>query len=607
MSQYTLPWKPKRPTKMGFVSGMLVSAGQLVKASAGPLIARIPGMILIGAIVTVCVVVWLHAILFGFVDRNILQPANTAQAYLLTVPGLADQMDEMTAGQDGGASLEQVTAMAGTIADEARRHGLFTVASTASQIARLDAAALANDDQRLSGLIDRLRAHSDEISLAQEVKLASPSTWGLTPTAIRRMLASSGSAGADFTLLGFLLWPLQFGFVRDLVGLGALAGLFNLVPAYTIWWERKVAGRIQSRVGPMRVGGWHGWAQSIADGIKLINKEDFVPTGADGPLFRIAPYFAVIPSLLAFVALPFGITYVFRELDIAVVFIMAMLGVEVFAVILAGWASNNKWSVYGAMREACQMVSYEIPLGLALLIPVVCVGSLSLREIGQAQDGGWFTWLAFSNPFCFAAFICYFIASLASCKRAPFDLPESESELVAGFLTEYSGLRWALFFLAEYSAMFVVAALAALLFLGGWNSIFPASWGEMLPQGILGDGLRGLLLGGPIWLILKTMFMLYVQIWVRWTLPRIRIDQVLYACVQVLLPVTMFLLLGATLWTWAGTSDSASWQVFATIVNWICGLIGMVFALGFPAIAAYGFYHRRRLVGNLVVDVMPGS
>lgn len=407
------------------------------------------------------------------------------------------------------------------------------------------------------------------------------------------------------------LWPIQFPLVRDVVSLTAIVVLFNVIPVYLIWWERKVAGRIQSRLGPMRVGGWHGWAQSFADGIKLVLKEDLIPKDADGPLFRIAPYFALVPSLLAFIALPFGVTYVFRELDVALIFVLAMLGIEVVGVIIAGWASNNKWSVYGAMREACQMVSYEIPMGMALLVPVLTVGSLSLRVVGEAQAGGWFSWLAFSNPFVFVAFVSYFIASLASCKRAPFDLPEAESELVAGFHTEYSGFRWALFFFAEYAAMFVVAGLATVLFLGGWHSPLPGSWAEtirgLFGEGLIARGVNGLLISGPIWFVTKCLFLLYVQIWLRWTLPRIRIDQVLYACVQVLLPLTMILLLGATLWTWASTSDSAGWATFAGVTNWILGAVGLFFALAFPAIAAYGFYYRRKLVGNLVVDPLPGS
>ena len=425
------------------------------------------------------------------------------------------------------------------------------------------------------------------------------------------MRAEGAPAVPAIGLAKYLLWVLQFRIVRDLTVLAGLFGLFNVVPAFVIWWERKVAGRIQSRVGPMRVGGWHGWAQSAADGIKLVLKEDLAPEGADKPLFRMAPYLNIMPALTAFAALPFGVMWVFRELDVSLLFILAMLGIEVMGVIVAGWASCNKWSLYGAMREACQMVSYEIPMGMALLVPVIAVGSLSLHQIGLSQQGGWFSWLAFANPFAFVAFVTYYIASLASCKRAPFDLPEAESELVAGFLTEYSGFRWALFFFAEYAAMFVVAALAAILFLGGWNSPLPVAWGAgfdtVLGSAMLARAAKGLLFAGPVWLLLKCAFLMYTQIWVRWTLPRLRIDQMLYACVQVLLPLTMVLVLGAALWAWADMSDSDVWAWVGRVVTWVLGLVGLVFVIGFVAIAGYGFANRRRLVGYLAVDPLPGG
>jgi len=524
VTRISVPWTPRREVDHGAVARGTIAIAKGIYSIAAPIVRRIPGLILVAAVIGTALLVWLHAIVFKYVDQQIL-------------------------------------AQAGTI----------------------------------------------EI-VQRSFEYTSPTTWGLPPSAMEQLIEQGGGFATAFTgLLKYLLWPLQFGFVRDLLILGALFGWYNVVPAFVIWWERKVAGRIQSRLGPMRVGGWHGWAQSAADGIKLILKEDLIPEGADGPLFRLAPYLNIVPVMLAFVVLPFGASYVFRELDVALVFILGVLGVEVIGVIMAGWASNNKWSVYGAMREACQMVSYEIPMGMALLIPVVCVGSLSLQTISEAQSGGWFTWLAFTNPFAFVAFGTYFIASLASCKRAPFDLPESESELVAGFVTEYSGFRWSLFFFAEYAAMFVVSALCVLLFLGGWHSPIPSSWGAGLGDGIFASGLKGLLFGGPVWFILKCVFFLYVQLWIRWTLPRIRIDQVLYCCVQVLLPLTLLLLVGNALWVWASTADSTAWAVIDGIVNVILGAVGMVLALGFPAIAAYGFYHRRRLVGYLSVDPMPGS
>ncbi len=530
MTQFTVPWEQPRTVDYGFFGRPIAALARGIYRFAGPIIASMPGAILIGAVIGSCFLVFLHAIVFAYVDVQILGPA-TAQ-------------------------------------------GLFPSPQTQA--------------------------------------LAHPTTWGLTPSTIGLLMVQGGGAVAKADgLLRYLFWPLQFGIIRDFVILGAIMGLFNVIPMYTIWWERKVAGRIQSRLGPMRVGGWHGWSQSLADGIKLLLKEDLIPQDADRVLFRLAPYLAIIPSALAFVALPFGTSYVFRELDVALIFTLGVLGIEVVGVILAGWASNNKWSVYGAMREACQMVSYEIPMGMALMIPVVIVGSLNLTKIGDAQSGGWFTWLAFANPFAFVAFVVYYIASLASCKRAPFDLPEAESELVAGFHTEYSGIRWSFFFFAEYAAMFVVSGLATILFMGAWYSPLPLAWGERLGDamgnGVLAHAAKGILFSGPIWFILKCVFFLYVQIWLRWTLPRIRIDQVLYGCVQVMLPLTMLLLLGTTLWVWASTSASGGWTMFANITNIVLGLVGAVFALMFPAIATYGFYHRRMMVGNLVVDALPGS
>jgi NADH-quinone oxidoreductase subunit H len=329
-------------------------------------------------------------------------------------------------------------------------------------------------------------------------------------------------------------------------------GGVSLVAMFSIWWERKVAGHIQSRLGPNRVGPI-GLLQSIADGVKLILKEDLVPKDADGLLFRLAPYLAFAPAFAAFLAIPFGPDLVFEgRLGAGLFWILAVLSVEVMGVILAGWASNNKWSVYGAMREACQMVSYEIPLGVSIIVGVMAAGTLNLVALGHLQDGGIHTWLIYRNPFAFLAFFTFFVASLASNKRAPFDLPESESELVAGFHTEYSGLRFSFFFFAEYAAMFVVGAIQTALFLGAWNDPFGLigyfyrefqaneNWAGMMALNVIGAGI----------FITKCLAIIFVQMWLRWTLPRPRIDQVLYACVKVLLPLAFVLLLGAAVWQW---------------------------------------------------------
>lgn len=377
---------------------------------------------------------------------------------------------------------------------------------------------------------------------------------------------------------------------------------------FAIWWERKVAGRIQSRHGPNRVGPI-GLLQSLADGIKLLTKEDLIPGDADKLLFRIAPYLVFAPVFTAFLALPFGPEMTFEpRLSVGLFWILAILAVEVMGIILAGWASNNKWAVYGAMREACQMVSYEIPLGISIIVGVMAAGSLNLVALGHQQGGGIHTWLIFRNPFALCAFFTYFIASLASTKRAPFDLPESESELVAGYHVEYSGLRFSFFFFAEYAAMFVVASIQVGLFLGGWNDPFGIT-GYLHHKFLTAGNDIGLLALNFVCVgifITKALAIVFVQMWIRWTLPRPRIDQVLYACVKVLLPMTCALLLGAAVWAWLiPNRPGVPWVTYANpwnfadwfsagygatlIVQLLLSLIGLTALGAVKAWIAYAF------------------
>ncbi len=331
---------------------------------------------------------------------------------------------------------------------------------------------------------------------------------------------------------------------------GVFVGIVSVVGMMSIWAERKLAGHMQSRLGPNRVGPV-GLLQSLADGLKLMLKEDLIPQGADRLLFRLAPYLSFIPPFVALIVLPFGPQFVYESrLSVGLFWILAILSVEIMGVILAGWASNNKWSIYGAMREACQMVSYEIPLGLSIIVAVAAAGTLNLVELGHLQSGGLHTWLIFRNPFVFMAFFVYFVASLASNKRAPFDLPESESELVAGFHTEYSGMRFAFFFFAEYTAVFVVSAIQVALFLGGWNDPFGllGQWYRHAAAAPRGMEIFWINVVAAAIFSAKTTLIVFVQMWLRWTLPRPRIDQVLYACVKVLLPMSCVLLLGGVLW-----------------------------------------------------------
>jgi NADH-quinone oxidoreductase subunit H len=326
-----------------------------------------------------------------------------------------------------------------------------------------------------------------------------------------------------------------------------LIALFGILPLFYIWLERKVSARIQDRLGPTRVGGRFGWLQTLADGIKLIQKEDLAPDAADRWLFEIAPFLAVAASFTALVAIPFADGWVAAQSNCGLFLVLAILSLEVIGIILAGYSSGSKWALFGAMREAAQMVSYEIPLALSALIPVVVVGSLDFADLVAFQQGPFWNWLFFRDPFTCLSFFVFFTAATASVKRAPFDLAEAESELVAGFHTEYSGLRWSFFFLAEYASMFTVSALAVLLYFGGWSTGL-----NLEPISVAGSGftVEGYLLNliGCVVFIVKACVLVTVQMWVRWTLPRLRIDQVMTTCLKYLVPISCVLLFAAALW-----------------------------------------------------------
>lgn len=331
--------------------------------------------------------------------------------------------------------------------------------------------------------------------------------------------------------------PVLRGIPREIVlgtviVLGAVLVLAFLivVAAASTYVERKVAGHIQARLGPMRVG-WHGLLQFIADPIKLLLKEDIIPSSVDRPLFILAPYLVFMGSFGAFAVLPYSSQVYISNLNVGVFYIMAVTSLVVVGIIMAGWSSNNKWSLFGAMRSAAQIVSYEIPVALSLLVAVAAAGSLNLREIVQAQADGVHRWFVFRSPFLFAAFFLYYIASLAEVNRTPFDIPEAESELVAGYHTEYSGLRFAFFFLAEYVDMFLVGGIATCLFLGGWNG--PIFSGPV---------------SGAIMFIGKAYALVLVMMWIKWTLPRLRVDQLMYMGWKVLTPFAFACVLGQGAW-----------------------------------------------------------
>ncbi len=300
--------------------------------------------------------------------------------------------------------------------------------------------------------------------------------------------------------------------------------------AYLTFAERKVIGYIQVRIGPNRVGP-RGWLQPIADGIKLLLKEIIVPSNANRFLFVLAPVLAIAPALAAWAVVPFDDGWVIADIDAGLLYILALTSMGVYGIILAGWASNSKYAFLGALRSAAQVVSYEIAMGFALVGVLLAAGSLNLSDIVRAQEGSVLHW--FWLPLL-PLFVIYFISGVAETNRAPFDVAEGESEIVAGFHVEYSGMSFAVFFLAEYANMILVSALAAIMFLGGWLSPF---------QGI--PVLEGLFawVPGIFWLLAKTAVFLFLYLWFRATFPRYRYDQIMRLGWKVFIPITIVWLL----------------------------------------------------------------
>jgi NADH-quinone oxidoreductase subunit H len=328
------------------------------------------------------------------------------------------------------------------------------------------------------------------------------------------------------------------------IGVVIAIGMISLMAMAFTWLERKVSGHIQCRYGPMYAGGWHGWAQPLADGLKLLMKEDLIPLGADRAMFMMAPAIVLGAIFGAFVAMPLAPDFFFADIDLGIFFILGMSSLTTIGVVMAGWSSNSKWSLYGAMREAAQVVAYEIPLGISLLVPLIVAGTFNLREASALQgDFYGMGWFVFKNPFMLPASILFFIATLAETKRAPFDLPEAESELVSGFLTEYSGIRWSFFFMEEYAAMYLMSLVAAVFFFGGFESPFTYMSREALGADHF---VTNVVAAGT--LITKSVAGIVLMMWVRWTLPRVRIDQVMTIGYKYLTPLALVCVLGAAVW-----------------------------------------------------------
>ncbi len=317
------------------------------------------------------------------------------------------------------------------------------------------------------------------------------------------------SVGMDWTAIQTVVWTL--------IKIMALVVPLMLGVAYLTYAERKIIGWMQVRIGPNRVG-FHGLLQPIADAVKLLMKEIIIPSGANKGLFILGPILAIAPALAAWAVIPFTDSLVLANIDAGLLYVMAITSMGVYGVIIAGWASNSKYAFLGAMRSAAQIVSYEIAMGFALVGVLMAAQSLNLIDIVQGQSGGlhqWYIWPLFP------LFMVYLISGVAETNRAPFDVAEGESEIVAGFHVEYSGMAFAVFFLAEYANMILIAALTTIMFLGGWLS--PV---EFLPDGI-------------VWWLLKTGFVLFLFLWFRATFPRYRYDQIMRLGWKVFIPITI--------------------------------------------------------------------
>lgn len=316
---------------------------------------------------------------------------------------------------------------------------------------------------------------------------------------------------------------------------------------------------MQDRLGPMEVGKY-GSLQAFADILKMLQKEFIIPSAADKILFTLAPIVIFVSVYLGFAALPWAPGLSPSSLNLGLFYVFAILSMETIGILMAGWGSNNKYALLGSMRSVAQMVSYEIPAGIALISAVMISQTFNLQEVSINQGilsektillfgvwdvssiGGLLAWNIFQAPHLILAYLIYFIASLAECNRAPFDIPEAESELVAGFHIEYSGLRFAFVFLAEYSMMFLVGMIGVILFLGGWNTFLPNIGSVKLATLTTGLG------WGIFWVLIKTILVVAVQIWIRWTLPRLRVDQLMSFCWKVLTPLAFLCMLISGLW-----------------------------------------------------------
>lgn len=346
--------------------------------------------------------------------------------------------------------------------------------------------------------------------------------------------------------------PFHVALIAALIKIVIAVGTIMLVVPMIVWLERKVIADFQARIGPSRVGPF-GLLQSFADGLKLLSKEALMPTDVDHLLYFAAPVVVMIPALTIAAVVPFGGDVqigpylhhlVIADIPVAVLFVLALTSLSVYGIVLAGWSSNNKYSLLGGLRSSAQMVSYELPMGLSIVTGLMIASAmsnqdfftLSLRQVVELQDGGFWNWIAFNPRFLvipgLLAAITYYICGIAETNRAPFDLAEAETELIGGYHTEYGGMKWAMFFLGEYAAMLNVSSVALSIFLGGWHAPYPDTL--LFPRNSIPYALHGV-----FWFCLKTYIIMWVYIWLRATLPRLRYDQLMNFTWKRLLPVTL--------------------------------------------------------------------
>jgi NADH:ubiquinone oxidoreductase subunit 1 (chain H) len=340
-----------------------------------------------------------------------------------------------------------------------------------------------------------------------------------------------------------------FDTLSSLIGNDIIAGfivacipLFLFILPYAllaVLAERKVSAHMQDRLGPMRTG-YHGILQTVADILKLFQKEDIIASDVDKPLFNIAPVLVFAGSYAAFAAIPFSFSFIGSKLDLGIIYIVGISSLAVAGILMGGWSSNNKYSLFGAMRSAAQIISYEIPTFLVVVTLVIITGTTNLTTLSEYQTPYFWNWMILGGPgfglvkfllipFMIVGFVIIYISTLAEVNRVPFDIPEAESELVAGYYTEYSGMKFAMFFLSEYANMFAVSAIVAALFFGGYQS----------PVGYFGNlvGIKFLIPFEQLfWFSAKGLFFVFVQMWLRWTLPRLRVDQLMTVCWKYLIP-----------------------------------------------------------------------